>query len=214
MICFQGTGRHEIKSRHCRLWRGWETAADGDRSKPNFQTVAVCDQNFSESGVMPDGVRYHRTYHRLLKESLDVLFVSLPNYLAAEVTVAGLEKDLHVFCEKPPGRDVADVQRVIDALRAASKVSRQVWLQSSLSRIGAACAECDHFGELGEIVNIARCLRQKQDRIVCQRLACRAELRRWWNSAGSGHPYGGLDAPVLRGVSKTSKLRVQLLLAS
>ena len=36
----------------------------------------------------------------------------MPNYMAAKVTVAGLERGLHVFCEKPPGRDVSDIARV------------------------------------------------------------------------------------------------------
>ena len=31
----------------------------------------------------------------------------------AEVTIAGLERGLHVFCEKPPGRTVSDIRRVI-----------------------------------------------------------------------------------------------------
>ena len=81
---------------------------------PNLKTIAVCDQNFSESGHFPDGVRYMPDYKELLNEELDILFVSLPNYIAAEVTAAALEKGLHVFCEKPPGRDVADIEMVME----------------------------------------------------------------------------------------------------
>ena len=78
----------------------------------NLDTVAVCDQDFRGSGTLSDGVRYHQDYRRLLEEPLDVLFVSLPNYLAPEVTIAGLQHQLHVFCEKPPGRTVADILKV------------------------------------------------------------------------------------------------------
>lgn len=81
---------------------------------PNLQTVAVCDQTFSEPGIMSDGVHFSPDYHQLLEEMIDVLFVSLPNYLAAEVTMAGLKRGLHVFCEKPPGRTVKDVASVIE----------------------------------------------------------------------------------------------------
>lgn len=81
---------------------------------PELKTTAVCDQNFSEDGAMADGVRYFRNYRQLLKEPLDILFVSLPNYLAAEVTIVGLERGLHVFCEKPPGRNVLDIEKVIE----------------------------------------------------------------------------------------------------
>lgn len=79
---------------------------------PRLRVVAVCDQVFPEPFVDEAGLRHLTRYEQLLEEPLDVLFVSLPNYLAAEVTIAALERGLHVFCEKPPGRDVADVLSV------------------------------------------------------------------------------------------------------
>ena len=60
-----------------------------------------------------DGVKHSTQYADLLDEQLDVLIVCMSNDMAAEVTIAGLEKGLHVFCEKPPGRDVADIARVV-----------------------------------------------------------------------------------------------------
>lgn len=86
--------------------------------RDDMRTVAVCDRNFDAEGTAPDGIRQYRTPERLLAaEDLDVLFVCLTNDIAADVTIAGLEKGLHVFCEKPPGRDVADIVRVIKAER-------------------------------------------------------------------------------------------------
>jgi predicted dehydrogenase len=80
---------------------------------PDLKTVAVCDRNFTGEGTLPDGVRFHSDYIQLLNEDLDILFVCLTNDIAPDVTIAGLEKGLHVFCEKPPGRDVADIARVV-----------------------------------------------------------------------------------------------------
>jgi predicted dehydrogenase len=80
---------------------------------PAFDTVAVCDRTLDGDGVFDDGVRYHRHYKSLLAEDLDVLFVCLTNDIAPEVTIAGLENGLHVFCEKPPGRTVEDIEAVI-----------------------------------------------------------------------------------------------------
>ncbi len=80
---------------------------------PYLRTEAVSDIRFDSAGRDPDGTYRHVTYQDLLEHDLDVLFVSLPNNLAAEATIAGLEHGLHVFCEKPPGRDVADIERVI-----------------------------------------------------------------------------------------------------
>lgn len=82
--------------------------------RDDMVTVAVCDRSFAEDGHLPDGVPAFTNYRRLLDERLDVLFVCLTNDIAAEVTMAGLERGLHVFCEKPPGRDPADIAAVIE----------------------------------------------------------------------------------------------------
>ncbi len=80
---------------------------------PNLHVVAVCDQSL-DIGVTEGGVRTWTTFEQLLEEELDVLFVCLPNYMVPDVTIAGLHKGLHIFCEKPPGRDVSDIRRVIE----------------------------------------------------------------------------------------------------
>lgn len=79
----------------------------------HLQLVAVCDRSFTESGTRPDSVHYFPTYQQLLDEPLDVLIVCMTNDVAPEVTIAGLERGMHVFCEKPPGRDLDDIARVI-----------------------------------------------------------------------------------------------------
>ena len=67
------------------------------------------------TGKTDDGIQYFNNYKELLNGcQLDILFVCVPNYLAPEVTIAGLENCLHVFCEKPPGRTVDDMKKVID----------------------------------------------------------------------------------------------------
>ena len=80
---------------------------------PNLELVAVCDQIFEGEGLLENEVRYYEDYERLLSEQLDILIVCLTNEIAAEVTIAGLNAGLHVFCEKPPGRNVEDILRVI-----------------------------------------------------------------------------------------------------
>lgn len=80
---------------------------------PAMITAAVSDVNFSGDGKMPDGLRYFNNYQKLVNQDLDILFVCLPNYLAPEVTIAGLKKGMHVFCEKPPACSVQGVKKVI-----------------------------------------------------------------------------------------------------
>ena len=81
---------------------------------PALKTVAVCDQRLASTATVEGGLRSYQHYTQLLKENLDVLFVCLPNYLAPEVTIAGLERGLHVFCEKPPAKDLAGIRAVME----------------------------------------------------------------------------------------------------
>lgn len=92
---------------------------------PHLEVVAVCDQTFNGTGTFGEGIKFYNNYKDLLSnEKLDVLVVCLTNDVAAEVTIAGLENNLHVFCEKPPGRNVADILRVreIEALKPNIKL--------------------------------------------------------------------------------------------
>ena len=61
------------------------------------------------------GINYYRDYRKMLSnESLDILFVCLPNYSASEATILGLKNNCHVFCEKPPGRSLEEIQSVVE----------------------------------------------------------------------------------------------------
>lgn len=86
-------------------------------NNPHMKTVAVSDIAFGRSGVAEDGLRFYNDYRLLFGEDLDALIVCLPNHLAAAATIAGLEHGLHVFCEKPPGRNVDDILAVMKVER-------------------------------------------------------------------------------------------------
>lgn len=79
----------------------------------HLETVGVCDQYFDGDGVLDDGMSYYDHYKSLLAQNLDILFVCLTNDINPQATIDGLNMGLHVFCEKPPGRNVADIKRVI-----------------------------------------------------------------------------------------------------
>lgn len=119
-----------------------------------LKTVAVCDQNFTHSGTMQDGVKYYHHYSDLLKENLDVLFVSVPNYLAPEVTIAGLQKGLHVFCEKPPGRDVSDIIKVIEEEKKHPALCLKYGFNHRYHESVRRALQLVNSKELGEIINI------------------------------------------------------------
>lgn len=121
---------------------------------PHFKTVSVCDVAYKGSGVLEDGVSFHNNYQDLLKENLDVLFVSLPNYIAPEVTIAGLEKGLHVFCEKPPGRTVNDIENVIATEARHPHLKLKYGFNHRYHDSVREALKLIQSGDLGEIVNL------------------------------------------------------------
>jgi predicted dehydrogenase len=119
----------------------------------NTQVVAVCDQNFSEAGTV-DGVRCFRSYHELLNENLDVLFVCLTNDVAADATIAGLEAGLHVFCEKPPGRNMADISRVIACERKHPKLKLKYGFNHRYHDSVKDAIALISSGQMGRMINM------------------------------------------------------------
>jgi predicted dehydrogenase len=121
---------------------------------PDMEIVAICDQFFNDNETTVDGLNSYQNYNDLLKEDLDVLIVCLTNEIAPDVTIAGLKKGLHVFCEKPPGRSVEDIAKVI---RVEKKCPNQKLMYGFNHRYHDSVREAMRIinsNELGEIINL------------------------------------------------------------
>lgn len=121
---------------------------------PQLEVVAVCDRVFDKIGTFPDGVRYYPSYKNLLNEELDILIVCLTNEIAPEVTIAGLDRELHVFCEKPPGRDVEDIVRVIRCETEHPKSKLMYGFNHRYHESVQEALRLIRSGSLGRIINI------------------------------------------------------------
>jgi len=121
---------------------------------PHMQLVAVCDRVFAEDGTFSDGVRYYQDYQRLLENDLDVLIVCMTNDIAADVTIAALELGLHVFCEKPPGRSVEDIVRVISFERKNPKLKLMYGFNHRYHDSVQDAMNVLNSGELGRVINV------------------------------------------------------------
>jgi predicted dehydrogenase len=121
---------------------------------PNLVTVAVCDRKYKTNGTFPDNIKYFTSYQELLNEELDILLVCLTNDIAAEVTIAGLEKNLHVFCEKPPGRNVEDIKLVRTVEEKHSNLKLMYGFNHRYHDSIREALKVVNSGELGKIINI------------------------------------------------------------
>lgn len=121
---------------------------------PQMNLIAVCDRNFESDGEMNDGVKFYRDYRKLLAESLDVLIVCMTNEIAPEVTMAGLKNKVHVFCEKPPGRDVSDIEDVIGVERENPSLKLMYGFNHRYHESVREALRIIHSGELGKIIHL------------------------------------------------------------
>ena len=81
----------------------------------NLELVGLCDKSFSIDDTLIDqDISCFEHYEDLFKLNLDILFVCLTNDIQPEVTKKALNLGIHVFCEKPPGRNVEDILEVIE----------------------------------------------------------------------------------------------------
>jgi predicted dehydrogenase len=111
------------------------------RENPRAEVVAVCDQDERRRAgdwgaalgnldlgavagprVSLENIAVYATPAELLADpSVDVVLITLPTPLHADVAVAALRADKHVLCEKPMALRVPDCDRMIRAARAAGK---------------------------------------------------------------------------------------------
>lgn len=84
-----------------------------DRSEA-FELVSVCDPDPAHLEAHAARDRF-QDYRELLDGPVDAVFVATPNHVTSQIVVEALQRGKHVFCEKPPGRDVADVARILEA---------------------------------------------------------------------------------------------------
>lgn len=85
---------------------------------PDLSLSAVCDPHRAEE-ISRLNVPVYSDWKALVDADLDVVFVCTPNNLIPEVAIAAIQSSRHVFCEKPPGRNVGDIRRI----RAAEKAN-------------------------------------------------------------------------------------------
>lgn len=78
---------------------------------PQLELVMVCETDPSKL-VQDQPFSVVRDPVEVIQSNAQAVFVCTPNYLIPELAVQCLERGKHVFCEKPPGRTLNDIQRM------------------------------------------------------------------------------------------------------
>lgn len=119
-------------------------------ARPDFEFVAACDVQPSDTAVP-----FYTDWRALLdQEHLDGVFVCTTNDVIADVVVAALGKGLHVFSEKPPGRHVADIERMRVAERDAPGRVLKFGFNHRFHPSVLKAIELIDSGEFGQLVSL------------------------------------------------------------
>ncbi len=122
----------------------------------NVKMVAFCDivKERAEKAAEVFGVEGARVYtdykEMLEKEDLEVVHVCTPNKSHAPITIAALESDCHVMCEKPMAKTYADAKAMLEAQKRTGKkltIGYQNRFRADSKFIKRAC-ENDELGEI------------------------------------------------------------------
>tara|TARA_B110000977_G_scaffold151723_1_gene192589 strand:- start:426 stop:1457 length:1032 start_codon:yes stop_codon:yes gene_type:complete len=121
---------------------------------PQLEVIGLCDQSFNDDYVQNEGISYFKNTDELLKLNLDILFVCLTNNVASKITIEGLKKGLHVFCEKPPGMNVEEIINVRDIEKKNPGLKLKYGFNHRYHESIKKALEIIQSGVLGEIINL------------------------------------------------------------
>ncbi|MFJ7936100.1 Gfo/Idh/MocA family protein [Sporosarcina sp. NPDC096371] len=117
------------------------------------EIVAVCDivEERAQEMAQKYSAKPYTDYKELLEvEKVDAVSVCLPNYLHAPVSIAALQADCHVLCEKPMATSREEAQAMIEAAKRNDKklmIAHNQRFVSSHQKARALIAS----GEIGKI---------------------------------------------------------------
>jgi len=93
---------------------------------PQIKVAAIADNRpgRAEEVARKRGIARHFEDYRALLAApgVDAVLVALPNALHAEASIAALEADKHVLCEKPLARTPGEARDIVAAAREAGRV--------------------------------------------------------------------------------------------
>jgi predicted dehydrogenase len=115
--------------------------------------AAICDPNAEmvqhAKAVAPLALEME-SFEAMLALDLDGVVIATPSALHAEQCIKAFDSEVAVFCQKPLGRNAAEVEAVLGAARSADRLLG-VDLSYRLTAAMQAIGECIRGGELGEV---------------------------------------------------------------
>ena len=120
---------------------------------PRLELAGIYDVNPSVREKIKDG-RCFDSFKDLLRQDIDLLFVCTPNLYSPQFCIEGLNAGKHVFCEKPPGRNLEDVRGIVQAENANKGLKLMFGFNHRFHPGIMRAKVLVESGRLGKIINI------------------------------------------------------------
>src|ERR671915_232551 len=119
----------------------------------NSQLVAVVSGDRTKRRELAkryrlEGVFTYEEFDECL-ETVDAVYIALPNSMHAEYTVRAARAGVHVLCEKPMAVTVAECQRMVDAC-ASHRVKLMIAYRLHFEEINLRTVDLIRKGRIGE----------------------------------------------------------------
>lgn len=124
-------------------------------SHPDVDVVALCDVDarlLKKAAEKHPKARLYRDWRELMRDEdlFDSVHVTIPDHMHAVVMLAALERDKHVYGQKPLTRTIREAREVRDAARRARTVTQMGIQNRSQPRLRSAHAlfQQGHIGRV------------------------------------------------------------------
>ena len=126
-----------------------------ERNK-NYKLLYISDIKFKKR-FKSRSITFFKNYKEILKLDIDVVFITLPTYLASRVTLAFIKKGIHVFCEKPPAKNVNEIRKVFKTSKKFPNIKIKYGFNHRYHSSVKLAKKIIDSKKYGEILNL-RCL--------------------------------------------------------
>ena len=136
---------------------------------PDIEVTAICEVDQKKAAILADKFEVPEIYEdiadMLNKEALDAVFILTPNNLHLPMSLFALENGLHVFIEKPAGKNAHEALRIKQKAETVGKLA-MIGMQNRFRKDVRALRQFIEARELGEIFFIKAAWLQAQNQSV------------------------------------------------
>lgn len=133
---------------------GGSSALKGYHAIPNVRIVALAGLEKDRLKQLGDKYEIPHLYEQwedlLARDDLDAVSVATPTVLHAPISIAALDRGLHVLCEKPLARTAAEGVEMVQAAERAGRVLQVVFNHRRRSDVTVLKQQID-AGQLGRV---------------------------------------------------------------